>query len=216
MSELRIGVLASGTGSNFEAILKNVQKGFLKSSIQVVISNKALAGVLNIAKINNIPFKFLSKKKLGSNDNYNKQLVNILEKYDVNFIVLAGYLKILDKQIIKKYQNRILNIHPALLPSFGGKGMYGIHIHRAVLEYGCKVSGVTVHLVDEEYDSGAPVIQQCVEVREGDTPEILAQSILKIEHKVFSEAIKLFEDDRIQIVGRYVHILPENLESYKE
>jgi len=111
-------------------------------------------------------------------------------------------------EIIRKFKNRILNIHPALLPSFGGKGMYGHFVHQAVLNYGCKVSGVTVHLVDEEYDNGAPIIQRCVPVMEDDTPETLAARVLKIEHQVFSEAIQFFADGRIKISGRKVKIKP--------
>ena len=206
MAHLRIGVLASGKGSNFGAILSNIKSGNLDASIQVVISNKATAGVLEIARQNGIPDIFVSKKEYPEQEKFDERLLSVLMNYDVNFVVLAGYLKMLSPFIVRKFKNKILNIHPALLPSFGGKGMYGIHVHQAVLEYGCKVSGVTVHLVDEEYDTGPPVLQRCVAVENDDTPETLAQRVLKVEHKIYTEALQLFTQDRIEIKGRMVKI----------
>jgi phosphoribosylglycinamide formyltransferase-1 len=132
-----------------------------------------------------------------------------LNQYGANFIVLAGYLKMLSPFVVRKFKNRILNIHPALLPSFGGRGMYGIHVHEAVLEYGCKVSGVTVHLVDEAYDTGPPVLQRCVPVQDDDTPETLAARVLKIEHQIYNEALQLFAQGRIEIIGRRIKIKPD-------
>jgi len=206
MAHLRIGVLASGRGSNFEAILTNIKNDNLDASIQVVISNKATAGALEIARQNGIPDIFISKKEFPEQEKFDERLLSVLTDYDVSFVVLAGYLKMLSSFIVRKFKNRILNIHPALLPSFGGKGMYGIHVHQAVLEYGCKVSGVTVHLVDEEYDTGPPVLQRCVPVENDDTPESLAQRVLKVEHKIYTEALQLFAQDRIEIKGRIIKI----------
>ncbi len=206
MEKLQLGVLASGRGSNFEAMLKNIQQKKLDASIQVVISNKASAGVLEIARENNIPAVYISKKKFPEQTAFDEQLLSVLKNHQVNFVVLAGYLKMLSPIVVRHFKNRILNIHPALLPSFGGKGMYGRHVHQAVLDYGCKVSGVTVHLVDEEYDTGAPVLQRCVPVIEGDAADDLAARILKEEHKIFSEALQLFAEGRIEIEGRRVKI----------
>lgn len=206
MEKLQLGVLASGRGSNFEAILKNIQQKNLDASIQVVISNKASAGALEIARENNIPAVHISKKKFPEQTAFDEQLLSVLKSHQVNFVVLAGYLKMLSPIVVRHFKNRILNIHPALLPSFGGKGMYGRHVHQAVLDYGCRVSGVTVHLVDEEYDTGPPVLQRCVPVLEGDSADDLAARILKEEHKIFSEALQLFAEERIEIEGRRVKI----------
>jgi phosphoribosylglycinamide formyltransferase-1 len=208
MARLQLAVLASGRGSNFEAILNNIKQGKLAASIQVVISNKSSAGALEIARQNGIPAVHISKSEFPEQEQFDIQLLSILNQYGANFIVLAGYLKMLSPFVVRKFKNRILNIHPALLPSFGGRGMYGIHVHEAVLEYGCKVSGVTVHLVDEAYDTGPPVLQRCVPVQDGDTPEILAARVLKVEHQIYTEALQLFVEDRIEIVGRQVKIKP--------
>jgi len=208
MAHLRLAVLASGRGSNFEAILNNIKQGNLDASIQVVISNKASAGVLEIARQHGIPAIHISKTEFPEQEQFDEQLLSILNEHQVNFIVLAGYLKMLSPMVVRKFKNRILNIHPALLPSFGGKGMYGIHVHEAVMAYGCKISGVTVHLVDEEYDTGPPVLQRCVSVHDDDTPETLAARVLKIEHQIYTEALQLFAQDRIEIEGRRIMIKP--------
>jgi len=206
MAHLRLAILASGRGSNFEAILNNIKKGNLDASIQVVISNKSTAGALEIATNNGIPAIHISRKQYPAQEQFDNRLLSILDEYQANFVVLAGYLTMLSPFIVRKFKNRILNIHPALLPSFGGKGMYGIHVHEAVLEYGCKVSGVTVHLVDEEYDTGPPVLQRCVPVKNNDTPQTLAQRVVQVEHQIYTEALKLFAQDRIEINGRKVKI----------
>ena len=209
MEKLRIAVFASGRGSNFEAILNNIKKGELDASIVVFISNKKNAGAFDIARANNIPAYFVSTKEFPEQEQFDLRILEILETHNANFIVLAGYLKMIGKNVVRKFKNRILNIHPALLPSFGGKGMFGHHVHEAVLNYGCKVSGVTVHLVDESYDTGPPVIQRCVPVMDDDTPETLAARVLKTEHQVFTEALKYFAEGRVKVSGRRVKILPK-------
>ena len=209
MAHLRLGVLASGRGSNFEAILTNIKNGKLDASIHVVISNKESAGVLEIARNNGIPAVHISKKQFPEQEDFDRHVLSILMEYQVNFVVLAGYLKMLSPFIVKNFKNRILNIHPALLPSFGGKGMYGHHVHQAVLDYGCKVTGVTIHLVDEAYDTGTPVLQRCVPVHDDDTADTLAERVLKIEHQIYTEALQLFAQERVAIVGRRAIIKPE-------
>ena len=204
MGTLYLAVFASGRGSNFEAILNNINAGKLKAEIRVVISNKKAAGALEIAQKNHIPAFFISAKKYPEQNDFDARIMEILVEHEVNFIVLAGYLKMLSTKIVQKYKNRILNIHPALLPAFGGKGMYGHLVHEAVLNYGFRVSGVTVHLVDEEYDTGLPIIQRCVPVENDDTPETLAARVLKEEHKAFTEALQLFAEDKIEIRGRKI------------
>lgn len=206
MAHLKLAILASGRGSNFEAILSNIKQGKLKATIQVVISNKASAGALEIARRNQLPAIHLSSKDFPDQEQFDQRLLGILRQYDVNFMVLAGYLKMLSPFIVREFKHRILNIHPALLPSFGGKGMYGHHVHQAVLDYGCKVTGVTVHLVDEAYDTGPPVLQRCVPVEEDDTADSLAERVLKVEHQIYTEALQLFAEDRIEIEGRRVRI----------
>jgi phosphoribosylglycinamide formyltransferase-1 len=206
MAQLRLAVLASGRGSNFEAILKNIESGKLKAAIQVVVSNKASAGALEIARSHHIPAVHISGKEFPQQEIFDEKLLSILGEYKANFIVLAGYLKMLSPGVVRAYKHRILNIHPALLPSFGGKGMYGHHVHQAVLDYGCKVTGVTVHLVDERYDTGAPILQRCVPVLDDDDAESLAARVLKTEHQIFTEALQLFAEDRVEIVGRRVKI----------
>ncbi len=210
-SKLRLGVLASGRGTNFFALLKAIKSGNLDAEAKVVISNKKRAGVLSIAEQNQIPGIFVSPKEFFNPDEYDIQLLNIFDKYGVDFIVLAGYLKLLSKGLVQKYRNRIINIHPALLPSFGGKGMYGHFVHHAVIERGCKVSGVTVHLVDEIYDHGPIILQRCVPVLENDTPESLAARVLEHEHKVFAEALQLFAENRVKIEKHRAIILDRSL-----
>ena len=194
---------------NVHKIVENIKKGELDASIVAFISNKKNAGAFDIARANNIPAYFVSTKEFPEQEQFDLRILEILETHNANFIVLAGYLKMIGKNVVRKFKNRILNIHPALLPSFGGKGMFGHHVHEAVLNYGCKVSGVTVHLVDESYDTGPPVIQRCVPVRDDDTPETLAARVLKIEHQVFTEALKYFAEGRVQVFGRRVKILPK-------
>lgn len=208
METLKLGVLASGRGSNFEAILKNIKAGKLDATVRIVISNKSSAGVLEIARKNNIPAIRLSIKQFPDQQKFDAQLLKILSDHDVNFIALAGYLKMISPKVVRAYRNRILNIHPALLPSFGGKGYYGLRVHEAVLEYGCKVSGVTIHIVDEKYDAGPPVLQRCVQVLDDDTPESLAARVLKVEHQIYSEALQLFAENRVEVKGRRVVIKP--------
>jgi phosphoribosylglycinamide formyltransferase 1 len=202
--KLHIGVFGSGRGSNFKSVLDAVLGGTLKSEIKVVISNNSSAGLLEIANQHNIPSFHLSSKYFNSDTELNEKILDVLEKHEVDFILLAGYMKKIDSSIIRKYKNRIINIHPALIPAFCGAKMYGSNVHQAVIDHGCKISGVTVHVVDEEYDHGPIVLQKAVEVLDDDRAESLAARILRIEHMSIVEAVKLFEDDKIVINGRKV------------
>ena len=199
MKKLFLGVFASGRGTNFRAILEAVREGRLDAEVKVLISNKENAGALSIAMENGIPTSVISRQNFDSRESFVKALLSTLEKYSVNFIALAGYMKKVPPEVISAYHNRILNIHPALLPSFCGKGMYGEHVHRAVLQQGCKVTGVTVHLVDEIYDHGPIVAQQCVPVKEDDTPESLAARVLQVEHEIYAKALQLFAEERVKV-----------------
>ena len=211
VEQLKVAVFASGRGSNFQAILENINKGTLNAKIVCVVSNRSNSGALETARTFKIPDYFITDKQFETETDYEEKLLALLKKHNTQLIVLAGYMKKIPSSLIHEYKHRILNIHPALLPSFGGKGMYGHFVHKAVLSYGCKISGATVHLVDEDYDTGAPIIQETVPVLEDDTPDILAQRVLQIEHKIYSKAIQLFAENRIQIKGRNVTILKESI-----
>ena len=205
---LNIAVFASGKGSNFQAILEAIEYGKIShTKIVAVFSNNSDAGALAIAREHHIPAIHLSRKQFESDETFNRSLLETLVNHNANFIVLAGYVKKIDSSIIKKYRNRILNIHPALLPAFGGAGMYGIHVHEAVLAQKSAVTGATVHVVDEEYDRGPIVLQKKIEVKEGDTPETLAARVLELEHQLYPEAIRLFAEGKVKIDGQHVTIL---------
>ena len=206
MNPLRVAVLTSGTGTNLASILAAAQNGSLSAKVVLVISNKADAGALAIARKSGVPASYLCLEQFESQEDLDQAFLSAFKEYRVELIALAGYLKKISSTIIREYKHRMLNIHPALLPSFGGKGIYGIKVHQAVLDYGCKVSGVTVHLVDEDYDSGVPILQRCVPVENDDTPETLAARVLEQEHKIYVEALQLFAENRIEIRRRRVII----------
>jgi formyltetrahydrofolate-dependent phosphoribosylglycinamide formyltransferase len=204
--KMNIAVFGSGKGSNFRSILDKILEGEIPAKVGVVISNNSKSGILEIAREHNIPALHISQKQFISEEEFNNKILKVLEEFNINFIVLAGYMKKIDSLIVSKFKNRIINIHPALLPAFGGKEMYGSRVHTAVIDYGCKYSGATVHIVDDEYDHGAIILQESVPVLENDTPEILAARVLKIEHKIFPQAVKLFAENRIKIINRKVSI----------
>jgi formyltetrahydrofolate-dependent phosphoribosylglycinamide formyltransferase len=199
MKKLNLVALASGGGTNLQAIIDNIEAGKVNARIKAVISNNSKAFCLERARKHNIPAIHLSHKMFAAPDQFDDKLLSLLKENEVDFVILAGYMKMLSPRVIKAYKNKILNIHPGLLPHFGGKGMYGIHVHEAVLKSGMKVSGVTVHLVDEIYDHGPIVLQKCVPVEDHDTPESLAERVLNVEHQLYSEAIQLFAEDKIEI-----------------
>ncbi len=171
---LKIGVLVSGGGTNLQAIIDGIQNGDITNAgIEVVISNNPGAYALQRAKDNNIPAVCISPKSFDTRGEFNEALIAKIDEYHPDLIVLAGCMVVLPSELIKKYENKIINIHPALIPSFCGKGFYGLHVHEAVLERGVKLTGATVHFVDEGTDTGPIIIQKAVQVRKGDTPEIL-------------------------------------------
>jgi phosphoribosylglycinamide formyltransferase-1 len=205
---LNVAVFASGRGSNFEAILRAIETGKLQEiSIAVVISNNSDAPALGIAREHNIPAYHLSQKQFPSENEFEQAVFEALTRHGVNFIILAGYMKKLSVNLVHTFRNRILNIHPALLPNFGGTGMYGMRVHEAVINSGAKVSGVTIHIVDEEYDHGPIVKQRTVPVAGDETPETLAMKIHAIEHQLYSEVLQLFADERVNVSDGHVTIL---------
>jgi len=188
---LNIAVFGSGRGSNFQAILAAVEKGKIpEARIVCVISNNSSAGILEIARSHSLPAYHLSQIQCATEEAFVELLQSVLDKHEVNLIVLAGYMKLLPRELIAHYRHRIVNIHPALLPKFGGKGMYGHHVHEAVLAAGEKESGATVHLVDEVYDHGGILQQTRVPVHQEDTPETLAARVLAVEHELYPEVIR--------------------------
>jgi phosphoribosylglycinamide formyltransferase-1 len=188
---LNIAVLGSGRGSNFQAILTAIQQGRIPGAkICLVISNNSGAGILEIARSNSLPAVHLSQKQFPAEDDFVDALLSLLSVHGVNFIVLAGYMKRIHPRVVEAYRRRITNIHPALLPRYGGPGMYGMHVHEAVIAAGERLSGATVHFVDEEYDRGSIVMQKTVSVAANETPETLAAKVLDIEHEIYPEAIR--------------------------
>jgi formyltetrahydrofolate-dependent phosphoribosylglycinamide formyltransferase len=201
-----IGIFASGNGTNCRAIIEAIENGKLDAKVGLIISNNPEAGVLSFAEEKSIPHKILASEQFENKDEFHRQLINVLRHHGVELIVLAGYMKKIGLPLLQAFPDRILNIHPALLPAFGGKGMYGHHVHEAVLEYGAKITGVTVHLVDAEYDHGPIVMQKALDVVNSDTAETLAQRVLALEHETYCQAIQLFAENRVKIIGRKIVI----------
>lgn len=194
-----IAVLASGRGSNLQAIIDNIDNGYLKARITVVISDVGDAYALERAKKHGIEAVFIDPKKFASKELYEEEVLSILKKHDAELVLLAGYMRVIGKTLLTAYKNRMLNIHPALLPAFTG-----LHAQKQAFDHGVKVAGCTVHFVDDVLDGGPIILQQCVEVKEDDTAETLADRILEQEHKIYPEAVKLFVENRLRIEGRKV------------
>jgi len=199
LKKLFLGVFASGRGSNFKAILEAIREGRLDAEAKLLLSNEQDAGALSVAKNYGVPTVIVSKTDFSSRELFVETMLSTLKDHGVGFIALAGYMKKVPLEVLFAYRNRIVNIHPALLPSFGGKGLYGCYVHEAVLARGCKITGVTVHIVDEVYDHGPIVAQRCVPVEEGDTPESLAARVLKVEHQIYAETLQLFAEGRVEV-----------------
>ncbi|HCV41849.1 MAG TPA: phosphoribosylglycinamide formyltransferase [Bacteroidetes bacterium] len=202
---LQVAVLGSGRGSNFQAILDAIQRGTVPNvRVRVVISNNLSAGILEIARAHTIPAVNMSQRQFPDESTFVDTLLGTFRQHEVNFIVLAGYMKRLHPRIIAAFRNRIINIHPALLPKYGGEGMYGMHVHEAVVAHKEVVSGATVHIVDEEFDHGAVILQKRVAIDLGDTAEIVAAKVLKIEHEIYPQALRLFAEGAVTLTRNTV------------
>ncbi len=206
MKRIRIGVLASGGGTNLQAIIDSCERGEIDGDVVVVISNVADAYALERARKHGIE-AFCFPHKGTTREQHEGEIIECLEQHKVDLVILAGYLRMLTPVFVRKYVGKLMNTHPALLPSFGGKDMHGLHVHKAVLDHGCKVSGCTIHFVTEEVDGGPIILQKAVPVLEDDTPETLQERVLKEEHKLFSRAVQLFAQGKLRIEGRRVRIL---------
>ena len=199
----KIAVLISGGGTNLQSIIDGINSKYLNCSIECVISDRKNAYGLERARNNNINTYYINRK--DTEKSVSERILEIIED-KVDLIVLAGFLSILEGEILKRFKNKIINIHPSLIPSFCGKGMYGTKVHEKAIEYGVKVSGCTVHFVDEGTDTGPIVIQKAVPVYPDDTPEKLQTRVLEQEHKILVEAIKYISEGKIEIIGRKVKI----------
>lgn len=200
----KIAVLASGGGSNLQSIIDSIKNGYLKDvSIEYVITDREDAFALKRAEAFNI--KTMTFKRAQFKENLSDKIYEVL-KDKVDLIVLAGFLSIIKGKIVEEFKDRIINIHPSLIPSFCGRGMYGLKVHEAAIDYGVKVSGCTVHFIDEGTDTGAIILQKTVEVHSDDTSESLQKRILVKEHSALPEVIKLISEGKIQVHGRKVTI----------
>lgn len=202
----RLAVMVSGGGTDLQSVIDGVQSGKIPAEIAVVISSKPGVYALERAKKAGIPGVVICKKDYADEQSFFDANLGALREYGAEGVVLAGYLSILGRQMIEAYPNKIINIHPSLIPSFCGKGYYGLRVHQAVLDYGAKVSGATVHFVDEGADTGPIILQRAVSVLPEDTAESLQQRILEVEHKILPEAVALFCADRLLVQGRKVTI----------
>ena len=203
MREEKLGIICSGRGSNLASIIEAIERGEIPAEIAVVIADKRDAYALERARTKGIPAVAVVYRDYPERADFERAMLDELHAHDVTLVVLAGFMRILSPVFVHAYTGRILNIHPALLPSFPGA-----HAHRDALAYGVKVSGCTVHFVDEGMDSGPIILQASVPVTEDDTEETLAARVLEQEHRIFPEAIKLYVEDRLRTDGRRVHILP--------
>jgi len=201
MIALKIGVLASGRGSNFQSIIDSIESRYLKAEIGVLITDNPEAFAIERAKKHRIEHLVMVPGRLGSKDDFFEQIAEELKRREIGLVALAGFMRIVRKPLIDAFPNKIMNIHPALLPSFPG-----LHGQRQACAYGVKLSGCTVHFVDEGMDTGPIIIQAAVAVREDDTEDSLSERILKFEHKIYPRAIKLFSEGRIEVVGRKVMV----------
>ncbi|MEG2985448.1 MAG: phosphoribosylglycinamide formyltransferase [Peptostreptococcaceae bacterium] len=194
---LNLAVLISGGGSNLQSIIDGCETGYINGKVKLVISNKDKVYGLERAKKHNI-------KAIVESEEY--KVIELLKKEKIDLIVLAGYLKIISPTFVEAFRNKIINIHPSLIPAFCGEGYYGKKVHKAVIDYGAKISGATVHFVDEGADTGPIIIQASVEVKHNDTPESLGERVLNVEHEILKESVKLYCENKLIVNGRGVII----------
>jgi phosphoribosylglycinamide formyltransferase-1 len=202
---VRLAVLLSGRGSNLQAIIDAIESGALSAEIAVVVSNKQEAAGLERARKHGAPVVWLDPKPFAgrpdSREAYDRAMLDVLRKYEVDLVLLAGYMKIVTAVLVAAYENRMMNIHPSLLPSFPG-----LDVQKKAIEHGCKIAGCTVHFVTEGVDEGPIIVQAAVPIVEGDTPDALAARILEQEHRIYPHAIQLYAQGRLRVEGRRVMV----------
>ena len=194
---LNIGVLISGGGTNLQAIIDETKSGGINGTVKLVISNKENAYGLERSRLSKIKAVYETDED---------KIIELLKENNIDLIVLAGYLKIITPKFVDEFRNKIINIHPSLIPSFCGKGYYGEKVHQGVIDYGAKVTGATVHFVDEGADTGAIIMQETVNVEQDDDAKSLAKRVLEVEHRILKESIRLFCENKLSIQGRRVFI----------
>lgn len=205
---LKIVVLASGSGTNLQAIMDSIEEGKIwNTEIAMVISNNKKAYALDRARNHGIPAVCISPKDYPSREEFYKKLLLTIEGVSPDLIVLAGFLVVIPENMIKKYKNKIINIHPSLIPSFSGTGYYGLKVHEEALKRGVKVTGATVHFVDEGTDTGPIILQKAVEVRQDDTAKILQRRVMEeVEWKILPQSINLYARGKIKVIDKRVWI----------
>ena len=194
---VKIGVLISGGGTNLQAVIDNCENKTINGEVKVVISNKAEAYGLERAKNHNIKAVYEKEED---------KIIEILKENEIDLVVLAGYLKIISPKLVNEYRNRIINIHPSLIPAFCGKGYYGEKVHQGVIDYGAKVTGATVHFVDKGADTGPIIMQKTVEVKQDDDAKKLGTRVLDVEHEILTKSIAMFCENKLTVQGRRVYI----------
>jgi formyltetrahydrofolate-dependent phosphoribosylglycinamide formyltransferase len=209
--DARLGVLLSGSGTTLQNLIDRIEADRLDATVACVVSSRAGAGGLERARNHGIPAYAVPRrdygdgKPLGSLDDFSEAVWTPLREHEVDLVVMGGFMSLLT--IPHDYVNRIMNVHPSLIPAFSGEGMYGHHVHEAVLAYGAKVTGATVHFVDERYDSGPIILQEAVPVHDDDTPDSLASRVQALERELFPKAIQLYAEGRVKVEGRRVRIV---------
>jgi len=206
---LNLAVLLSGSGTTLQNLIDRIERGKLDARIQIVVSSREGVFGLERAKKHGIPTAAIVRKNFPDARAFSNTIWNAIRAYNVDLAVLAGFMSLLE--VPNDFVHRIVNVHPALLPAFGGKGMYGHHVHEAVLAYGAKVTGATVHFVDAEYDHGPVIVQKTVPVLENDTPGTLAERVQAAEREIYPEAIRLIAEGRVRVEGRIVRISTQSL-----
>ncbi len=201
MSRKRIAVLVSGSGSNLQALIDSAKEGYFDADIVLVISNNSNAFGLERAKKANIVSKVVSLSDFESREIYDKELIKVINEHDIDLVVLAGYMLICSEAFVDGFYGRLINLHPSLLPSFAGADGIG-----DALNYGAKITGVTVHFVDKGCDTGPVIMQEAIEIKEGESKENLAEKIHKIEHKLLPKAVKYFVEGKLKLEGRKVSV----------
>ena len=207
MSRVKIAVLISGSGSNLQALMDSIKLGEIDGDIKLVISNKKGVYGLERAETNNIKTYVIDRETYAEQKQRDNLLLDLLESNKIDLVVLAGYLAMVPENVINRYRNKIINIHPSLIPSFSGKGFYGANVHRAAVERGVKITGATVHFVNEETDGGPIILQEIVKVDVKDSVEDVQKKVLEVEHKILPYAVKLFIERRLRVVDNKVEIL---------
>lgn len=202
--KLRLAVLLSGSGTTLQNLIDLAEAGSLDAEVACVVSSRAKAFGLERAARHNIPATAITARDHADPETRNAAIWNYVRPYKVDLVVLAGYMSLI--AVPEDFVNRIINVHPALIPAFSGKGMYGQHVHEAVVDYGVKLTGATVHFVDDAYDHGPIILQEAIPVQDDDTADSLAERVQALERKIYPKAIQMIAEDRVRVEGRRVHV----------